>query len=89
MLLAASMASQAAHFLIQADVITSMTTPLWDTSSVLPEQSPLGLLLHALMGYDSRPAGMQLVFYFAAIFAILAGMYLVKTSHRNRAFTAA
>jgi high-affinity iron transporter len=70
LLLAASMASQAAHFLIQADLLPSLAAPLWDTSSVLSEQSALGMLLHTLMGYDSHPAGMQLVFYIAVLIII-------------------
>lgn len=78
LLLAASMASQAAHFLIQADVLPSLAAPLWDSTALLPEQSPMGMLLHTLIGYDARPAGMQLVFYVAALIAIGFGMYLVS-----------
>lgn len=76
LLLAASMASQAAHFLIQADVLPSLASPLWDTTAMLPEQSPFGMVLHTLIGYDSHPAGMQLVFYVVAIIVIGIGMYL-------------
>lgn len=76
LLLAASMASQAAHFLIQADLLPSLATPLWDSSAILPEHSALGMVLHTLMGYDSHPAGMQLVFYIAVLIAIGIGMYL-------------
>lgn len=76
LLLAASMASQSAHFLIQADLLPSLISPLWDTSAALPEKSPLGMLLHTLIGYDSHPAGLQLVFYITALVAIGTGMYL-------------
>lgn len=34
--LAAGMASQAARFLIQADLLPSLASPLWDTSAALP-----------------------------------------------------
>lgn len=74
LLLAAGMASQAAHFLIQADLLPSLAAPLWDTSAVLPESELPGILLHSLVGYDSRPAGMQIVFYFTALAAIYIGM---------------
>jgi len=77
LLLAAGLASQAAHFLIQADLLPSLAAPLWDTSSVLPENGLPGMLLHSLIGYDSRPAGMQIVFYLSALVAILIGMKLV------------
>ncbi len=77
LLLAAGMASQAAHFLIQADLLPSLASPLWDTSAILPENSLPGMLLHTLVGYDSRPAGMQIVFYLAVLVAIFIGMKLV------------
>jgi high-affinity iron transporter len=77
LLLAAGMASQAAHFLIQADLLPSLAAPLWDTSAVLPENGLLGMLLHSLIGYDSHPAGMQIVFYITALVAIFTGMKLV------------
>jgi len=74
LLLAAGMASQAAHNLIQADLLPSLAAPLWDTSALLPESGLPGMLLHSLVGYDSRPAGMQLVFYLTALIAIVTGM---------------
>jgi len=77
LLLAAGMSSQAAHFLIQADLLPSLAAPLWDTSAVLPESGLPGMLLHSLIGYDSHPAGMQIVFYLTALVAIFIGMKLV------------
>ena len=85
LLLAAGMASQAAHFLIQADLLPSLAAPLWDTSAVLPENGLPGMLLHSLIGYDSRPAGMQIVFYLAALLAIIAGMKWA--AHPRQQFT--
>lgn len=74
LLLAAGMASQAARFLIQADLLPSLAAPLWDTSVLLPEHSVAGMLLHSLTGYDARPAGMQIVFYVITLIAIGLGM---------------
>lgn len=76
LLLAAGMASQAARFLIQADLLPSLVAPLWDTSSILPERSVTGMLLHSLIGYDARPAGMQMIFYIVVLGAIGIGMKL-------------
>ena len=84
LLLAASLASQAARFLIQADLLPSLISPVWDTTEVMPEKSPLGMLLHTLIGYDSHPAGMQLVFYLGVFFAVLAGMLLAGRHQRER-----
>ena len=78
LLLAAGMASQMARFLIQADKIPALLTPLWDTSAILPEKSIPGLLLHSLIGYDASPAGMQLVFYVATLLIIIIGMKFVN-----------
>ena len=81
LLLAAGMASQAARFLIQADLLPSLAAPLWDTSATLPENSLPGMLLHSLIGYDARPAGMQIVFYITVLLTIAAGM---KWANRPR-----
>jgi high-affinity iron transporter len=92
--LAAGMASQAARFLIQADVLPSLAAPVWDTSALLPQQSLLGTLLHSLAGYDDRPAGMQVVFYVVTLLAIALGMKWIgrrgtRTRPPGRATTAA
>lgn len=72
--LAAGMASRSAHFLIQADVLPSLADPIWDTSAMLSQQSAVGTLLHVLVGYEDRPAGMQMVFYLTALIIIGLGM---------------
>jgi len=74
LLLAAGMASQAAHYLIQADLLPSLQAPLWDTSTIVPQNSLFGALLHGLVGYDDRPAGMQIVFYVFTLVTILLAM---------------
>ena len=85
MLLAASMASQAARFLIQADLLPSYGSPLWDTSDTLSQTSPLGLLLHGLIGYEAQPAGMQIISYVIVLLAIAAGMYWAGSRKRREA----
>jgi high-affinity iron transporter len=69
-LLAAGMASQGAAFLVQADLLPSLGKGLWDTSGILSEKQIIGQILHVLVGYDSRPSGIQLVFYLATIAVI-------------------
>ena len=70
LLLAAGMASQGAAFLMQANLLPSLGNDLWDTSSILSENSLLGLLLHVLIGYSAQPAGIQVVFYLATLLII-------------------
>jgi high-affinity iron transporter len=80
LLLAAGLASKMTQLLVQADLLPSLVSPLWDTSSVLPSDSMLGILMHALAGYEPRPAGMQVVLYALTIAVILVGMWLVRRS---------
>jgi len=77
LLLAASMASQAARFLIQADLLPSLGAPLWDTSAVLSQTTAIGMLLHGLVGYDPQPAGMQILFYVVVLVIIASAMWWV------------
>jgi len=76
LLLAAGMASQAARFLVQADLLPSLGPRLWDTSMLLSDRSLLGQTLHALVGYDARPAGVQVVVYVVTGALIAIGMRL-------------
>jgi high-affinity iron transporter len=67
LLLAAGMSAQAAGFLVQADLLPTLGHALWNSSAILSEQSILGRMLHALIGYSARPAPVQLVFYASTI----------------------
>lgn len=78
LLLAAAMASQAARFLVQADVLPSLGNPLWNSSWLLDNTSMVGRFLHALVGYEAMPSGIQVVFYTATLILILAGMRLFR-----------
>ena len=80
LLLAAGMASQAAAFLLQADLLPPLGQSLWDTSFVLADQSLTGRVLHVLVGYTAQPAGIQLVFYLATLLIIGSLMRLVGTA---------
>jgi high-affinity iron transporter len=70
LLLAAGMASQAAGYLVQADLVPPLGDAVWDTSWLLTESSILGKVLHALFGYVSRPAGIQVAFFVATLIVI-------------------
>ena len=70
LLLAAGMASQAAGYLVQADLLPPLGNAVWDTSVMLTEDSVLGKALHTLIGYVSRPEGIQILFYLATLLAI-------------------
>lgn len=76
LLLAAGMASQAARFLVQADLLPPLGPQLWDSSRLLSDRSILGQTLHVLVGYDARPAGVQVLFYIVTGAVIAIGMRL-------------
>lgn len=71
-LVAAGMAAQAAGSLVQAGWLPPLVDPLWDLSEVLPERGALGQLLHVLVGYDERPAAIQLLAFIATLAGIVA-----------------
>jgi len=74
LLLAAGMASQAAAFLVQADYLPALGAMLWDSSNLVSHDSLLGEVLRTLVGYDARPAGMQLLFYVVTLVTIGVAM---------------
>lgn len=88
LLLAAAMTSQAARFLVQADILPSLASPLWDSSWLLSNASLTGRFLHTLIGYEAMPSGMQVIFYVATVLLILAGMRIFRLPPRPRAAAA-
>jgi high-affinity iron transporter len=76
LLLAAGMASQGAAFLVQADILPALNPTLWDTSALLSEDGIPGKILHALIGYVARPAGIQVVFW-AGTLVVIGGLMRV------------
>lgn len=64
------MASQIAVLLVQADLLHILPSPVWDTSAIVAKNSLLGQFLHAIIGYDDRPLGIQLVFYLFTLIII-------------------
>ncbi len=73
MLLAAGMASQAAANLVAIGWLPALADPLWDTSSLLPEDGFPGSILHVLAGYSDTPSGMQVLVFLLAL-ALVAGI---------------
>ena len=70
LLLAAGLASQGAQFLMQADLLPALNPALWDTSSLVSDDGIAGKVMHTLVGYVARPAGIQVVFWVATLLLI-------------------
>ena len=81
MLVAAGLVSQAALLLIQADWLPAQL-PVWDSSSVIAEDSVTGQLLYALVGYEATPTAIQAGFYFGG--ALLMLMVSAGSAFRRR-----
>jgi high-affinity iron transporter len=79
-LLAGSMISQTIQQLIQADWIMSQY-PIWDTSIILSEDSTIGELLYAVIGYEATPTAIQAAAYFISLAIIMIfSIYSWRTS---------
>jgi len=76
-LFAAGMLSHAVTMLTQADWLPSYHV-LWNTSSWLEENSLLGQLLYAIMGYEATPTATQLAAYITGLLLLLALPKLVN-----------
>ena len=70
-LLAAGMASQGVGFLVSAGLLPAWGDTVWDTSWLLKETSIVGKMLHTLVGYTARPAGIQIAAYLATLAVII------------------
>lgn len=85
LLLAAGLAAQAAAFLVQAGYLPALGYDIWNTSGILPQENPIGFLLHILIGYVARPEGIQIAAYILTIALILAATAAVRRSQADRA----
>ena len=83
-LLAAGMAAQSVHFLNNAGVVVALDKTVWDTSWLLSENSILGRMLHALIGYTEQPTQMQLLVYILTLVAMYLLMRFARYSPAKR-----
>jgi high-affinity iron transporter len=84
-LLAASIASQLVRDIAQAGFLETLTSPLWDSSSLVAPDSLPGAVLHGLIGYDARPSGAQLIAYVAVLGLIFVGTRVLAPPVRTAA----
>jgi high-affinity iron transporter len=83
-MLAGSLASQLARSLSQAGLVEGWSDAIWDTSALLSNDDSLGILFHALAGYDATPTGLQVLFYVGAIGLITVTTTRIKAKHGPR-----
>jgi high-affinity iron transporter len=72
-LLCGGLSMQIAQQLMQIGVLDSSAS-LWDASSIVNDHSWLGELLYALIGYESSPSVIQVIFYWLAVSPLLLAL---------------
>jgi high-affinity iron transporter len=83
-LLAAGLAAQAVQFLNNGGFLVVLDGTVWDTSWLLSEDTIFGHLMHTLIGYTSRPTGLQLIVYVSTLLAMYVLMRIARYSPRER-----
>ena len=72
-LFAAGLFAHGVHEFVEAGLLPALIDPVWNTNAVLPEASPLGMVLRTLLGYNADPTLLEVIayiIYFAAVLAI-------------------
>ena len=78
-LLTAGLLAQAVGFLEQAGIINALSSVLWDSSSILSQDSLPGKILHTLVGYMDHPTGAELLAY---LLSLAVTFSLIRLKHR-------
>jgi high-affinity iron transporter len=63
-LVAAGLLASGVNKLIALDYLPPLVPQVWNTSWLVPDKSPLGAVLGALMGYRSRPSLLEVLAFF-------------------------
>lgn len=78
--LACGMSAKMASYLNAADILPAFGQ-LWDSGWLLSQDSTIGGIMHAMLGYSERPSGIQLMFYAATMILTLA---LIKITRKEK-----
>lgn len=70
-----SMVLQAIQLLSQADILTT-GQPVWDTSAIVSESSPVGEFLYAILGYEATPSAAELIVFLAGFLTIAIAAFI-------------
>ena len=76
LLFAAGLLANGIHEFQEAGVIPTVNGQLWDTNNLVDENSSLGQMLKAVVGYNGDPSLEEVVAYFGYWIAVLLGLRL-------------
>jgi len=76
LLFAAGLLANGIHEFQEAGVIPTVNGQLWDTNNLLDENSSLGQILKAVVGYNGNPSLEEVVAYIGYWIAVLLGLRL-------------
>jgi len=82
LLFACGQLNQAVDLLSQVDFLPSYEA-LWNTSSLLSEDSELGYFFTALLGYEATPSILHFIIYFSALIIPLSGYYFTNRQQES------
>ena len=77
-LVAAGLASKAAGILTSLGIVDFLATPLWNSEDYISDHSIIGKILKMFTGYNSRPNGLELMFYVITLALIYGASKLGK-----------
>lgn len=74
-LIAAGLATQAAGIFTSSGLITVLSDQIWDSSWFISDSNVIGKTLNILIGYQSKPNLLQVIFY---LFTIIINILIIK-----------
>ena len=83
LLFAAGLLANGIHEFQEAGVIPTVNGQLWDTNNLLDENSSLGQMLKAVVGYNGNPSLEEVVAYFGYWIAVGLGLRLWMESRNS------
>jgi len=77
-LVAASLAAEAAGILTSTGIVDFLAAPMWDSEDYVSDSGIVGKVLKMLIGYNSKPNGLEMMFYATTLFFIYVASKLGK-----------
>ena len=75
---ASSLSATGAGFWVNANIISPILDPVFDLSTIIPQKSSLGQVLHFFIGYLDKPSLAQLLAYLFTFNILFFGVKIVK-----------